>query len=109
MGSARSRRRKHRLRPPGKRGQREVAKVEQEIAITEQLTDSGLFMEGQPWARYVASGGVFRLPAMFIHRWKQKRRGEWVAPLPWVGVVVGVGMLVVVFGVVGLFIWLRAH
>ena len=75
MGTAKSKPRKRRSPRKSKRGQREVAKVEQEIAITEQLTDAGLSMESQPWARYAASGGLIRMIALAVRRWKKKRQG----------------------------------
>jgi hypothetical protein len=92
------------------RGQRELAKgVEQEIAITEQLADSGLSMESEPWARYASAGGSLRMISLLIRRRKKKRRGEWVAPLPWAGVLIGAGIVASAVAVVTLFIWLAAR
>ena len=91
-----------------RRGQREVAKVQQEIAITEQLQrDQGLTFESEPYARYVAGGGLPRMITMLVRRHKMKAKGEWVPPLPWAMFILTAGVLAAFFLVVALFSWLQ--
>ncbi len=111
MGSGTSRPRHHRRRRRQRktiRGQRGVAKVEQGIAIQEQLQGTALSMEREPWARWVASGGMPRFLSMVIHRLKMKHRGEYVQPLPWLAVAVGGTLLAVVIGGIALIVYLAA-
>lgn len=68
------------------------------VAMPEPVQEpSDLYLESQPWARYVAHGGLERFAALTIHRAKLRRQGYEVPGIPWLTIVavsVSAGLLI---------------
>jgi hypothetical protein len=65
-----------------------------------------LWVEREPWAKYVGSLAGLRIAAAVAVRAKRKAAGEWVPPHPWFPALVTTGLLAGAVGAIWFVVWL---